>query len=575
MNAFRNLALVWLLLILGACATSPQLSPGANSALLQDAQQALSDQDYTRAAQLLDQQNFDLLSTEQKQQHLLAQAETGIGLRQPRRTLDALNGPKARWLDNLSHNQMLQVSEWRAQAFELNQDWQAAIDERLFVAPLLGGQQAQANTDQIWLNLQSFDRPGINRLLAESPNADWQVWLALRSLSLESRSSQQLQTLLAGWRQRYSPHPLTLNPPTDLLAYIGWQNEPPSTIGLLLPTSGPLEHAGRAILAGFMAAHYDYLQQGGKAIQILVQDSNHQTITQPAQRLINDGAQLIIGPLDRTRVQALQQAQLSTPILALNQLQQPFNNANFYQFSLAPEHEISAITAHLSQQGLRTGGSIIQGGETAERSYQALLQGLSPEQRLVARASLANSNSAWLEQIKDLLDIDSSEQRIRTLQANLGTPMEAKPRLRNDLQFLTLFVQPEASVLIKPLLNLQFAENIPTYGTSSLLQINELRDLNGMYIAVTPWQLNNPPLRQALLDQHGHLGRLDTFYAMGVDAFQLQTKLAYNPDPSLFQHQGQTGLLRLSPEGVIKRHLSLARIRNGQLVPVELTLDDR
>ena len=68
-----------------------------------------------------------------------------------------------------------------------------------------------------------------------------------------------------------------------------------------------------------------------------------------------EGADLVIGPLDKARVQRLQsQATLTVPVLALNYGDERRTAPeNFYQFGLAPEDEAIQVADQAWQEGYR------------------------------------------------------------------------------------------------------------------------------------------------------------------------------------------------------------------------------
>ena len=77
--------------------------------------------------------------------------------------------------------------------------------------------------------------------------------------------------------------------------------EQPQNIALVLPLNGKLGAIGHAIRDGFIAAHY----QLTPASSLKIYDSTKGEIVDIITRAVSDGAELVIGPLDREKVTAI------------------------------------------------------------------------------------------------------------------------------------------------------------------------------------------------------------------------------------------------------------------------------
>ncbi|MFN3785474.1 MAG: penicillin-binding protein activator, partial [Thiothrix sp.] len=124
-------------------------------------------------------------------------------------------------------------------------------------------------------------------------------------------------------------------------------------VAALLPQTGPLGSVGREIYRGIEAA------RNALAPEITVQlydVSSGNTVGQ-YQRAVADGADMVIGPLDKDALaQLLAQPQiLSKPILSLNYLSNNrFIPGALYQFGLLPEDEARQVAEFASVRGQRT-----------------------------------------------------------------------------------------------------------------------------------------------------------------------------------------------------------------------------
>ncbi len=567
-NFVISLALSLLLL---ACASQPKIDPVDNAALLNQAEAYLAEGNYSQAARLLDQQTFDLLNQEQQQRHLIAQAQAGIGLRSSSRILDALSSDKAQVLEPLELDAQIEFSLWRAQALEWQGHWSAAIGERLFVAPLMEPEQAQRNNDQIWFLIQRLPRSELNHLLAENLAYDWLAWLRLAEARMNNPDDSLFASQLMLWQAQFA-NSTAANPlANELQAYALLLPQELSIIALLLPLSGPLESAGQAILSGFMASYYN---QEDNTFRVLVKDTYQQDIHNLAREAINEGAQFLVGPLERNQVEELLNSSINVPVLALNHASG--TRANLFQFALAPEQEVGILVRHQQQMGYSTGATLLEGAELSRRQHHASLRlSQEAELELIDIQELGSNRDTWLAEVRQFLRFDPrARDRARiTRQAadsssSVNRSLENSP-IRDDIEYMNLFATAEGSSLIRPLLNLNFAERLPSYGTSQLLLGNQLRDLDQMFISVLPWQVSPSELRLSLEDRHGNLGRLEPFFAMGIDAQDLLAPLHSMRQPSELSIQGQTGRLTLSPKGLIQRELLLVQVQSGQLKLVD------
>lgn len=141
-------------------------------------------------------------------------------------------------------------------------------------------------------------------------------------------------TVLSGHALAAAPQaPATPPPEQALLA------EPPANIALLLPVSGPLAKPAAAIRDGFFAAHYHRLNKLYQPV-IRLYDTGAQPalVIEVYRQAVADGADVVVGPLDRESVKALaRESGLGVPTLALNYGDDEGALAgNLFQFGLSP-----------------------------------------------------------------------------------------------------------------------------------------------------------------------------------------------------------------------------------------------
>lgn len=124
---------------------------------------------------------------------------------------------------------------------------------------------------------------------------------------------------------------------------------PPTKVALLLPLSGSLSGAAKPVRDGFLAGYYAETRQRPT---VTFYDSAS-GVSGAYQKAVSDGADYVVGPLDRDQVGALfAQGNLPVPVLALNRSNRA-TPAGSVSFSLAPEDEGIAAAEHLLSQGAK------------------------------------------------------------------------------------------------------------------------------------------------------------------------------------------------------------------------------
>ncbi len=122
-------------------------------------------------------------------------------------------------------------------------------------------------------------------------------------------------------------------------------------MALLLPLSGSLANAGQAVRDGFVAAFF----HAGSQTTIRIYDTNGNAVTRLYEKACSDGAQLVIGPLDKSGVAEINAVpNRPVPVLALNYLPPGVAaTGGLFQFGLSIEDEARAIARRIYEDGLR------------------------------------------------------------------------------------------------------------------------------------------------------------------------------------------------------------------------------
>ncbi len=545
----------------------------ANTLRLSAASLAYQQQDYSRAARILDQVPLADLPPAQQIFASTLDAELAMQQDQPKSALRSLDHPSFSHLGELPIEQQVRSQLVRANALQATDQPLAAARERVFISSLLSGQAAQDNHEAIWELVSALP----SEQLQSSADADLAGWLALARNTRDAGSLEQQQAAIDSWRTSNPQHPAALKLPLPLQKLKELAAQPISKIALLLPQNGQLASVAQALRDGFLASYYQAQKAGQVTPEILLYDSSQiSSMTQFYNQAQQDGIQLVVGPLEKPLVKELnEQPQLPITTLALNYSDvAQAGPAQLFQFGLSAEDEAREVARRAWDDGMRRAVALVPRGEWGDRVLAAFQQSWLAAGGSLIAAEHVNQPVELAQQIASLFQLRESEARSKRLQSLLGTEVASQPTRRQDVDFIFLAATPQQAQQIKPTLTFQYAGDVPVYATSHLFNgaIDQAQphDLDGIMFCDTPWLLDSQSsLREQVSSQWpqaaGSLGRL---YAMGSDAYLLTSRLSQLtalPDTTL---QGQSGELSLSPSQRITRQLPWAEFRNGQVQPL-------
>jgi len=475
------------------------------------------------------------------------------------------------------------VHELRARAYLSLGNILESARERISLEDLLTDpEKVKLNREQIWENLRQFTPVFLKHMTQAPPPDILSGWMALVSISKTAIQSPQLfESEVAIWKQQYPGHPASTDILDKLMAYYRTTKKP-EQLALILPLSGKLAKAASAIRDGFLAAHYQN-QDDPSRTQIRVYDSSRedQSILQIYQLAVSEGAEFIIGPLDKQQVTELaSMSEFTVPVLTLNQSElPPFSIENLFQFGLNPEDEARQIAERASLEGMVNAATITPKGEWGTRLALAFNQRFQELGGIVLEQVQYDFRSNDLSgPIKKLLNLDESERRYDRLRHSLPTESKFIPRRRQDIDFIFMAAFPRQARTIAPQLRFHHAEDIPLYTTSSAYSgrqsAQENKDMNGVLMCDSSWMLSLPenadPLQKQLYElwpqQMEQYARL---FALGIDAYQLPGQVRWlenNPNESF---DGVTGRLNLNTQKQIQRTLKWGQFSGGEIKLLE------
>ncbi|MGB3623270.1 MAG: penicillin-binding protein activator [Ketobacter sp.] len=477
-----------------------------------------------------------------------------------------------------------EISLLRAQTWELTGNFLAAARERIFVSPMLAEVEiAEQNHEQIWSDLVNVPVETLEQLSKTVAVPEIQGWLELAWVykGLQDDLDRQLDALNS-WQQRYPAHPAATNLPGALKVVQELSANRPTQVAILLPMQGKYRLAAEAILNGFMTAHFRNRPSSPESKQdltIRVYDTHDvNQFSQIYQRAVSEGADIILGPLQKENLRTLTQSPDELPITTIA-LNQELGNAetphNLYQFGLSPEDDAVQVADHARKYNFSRAAVLYQDNPWWSRAYAAFTkQWMTAEGEITSAASF-ESQDKMANAIKQMLLVHQSELRAQQLKRMIGKDFEFQPRRRQDIDFIFLIASPEQARQIRPLLDFYYAQDIPVIAGSQIYSGEPSpqndRDLNGIEFCDIPWLLEKPDALHTAM--YKAWPKADHRYfrlnAMGVDAYRLQSRLqllTQIPDAGLF---GATGNLTVGLDKRVHRELSWAVIKKGrpQLLP--------
>ena len=466
----------------------------------------------------------------------------------------------------------------RAEAAEGNIN--AALDHWLAVGELaVSGPQRYASQARLWSMLMAAPLPTLREALAGVGDNAARAWLQL-AIGVRNRALDPAQTrqFVRDWRQRHT----AIDPGEAFVERLRAVQRadlaPPATVAVLLPLSGELAGAGEAIHRGLLAGHYAD-GSGPDRPRLLFYDvgadsdvsAANARVIEAYNEAVSAGAGLVIGPLRKAAVRALLASDdLPVPVLALNRVAAPAASDSVRQFGLAPEDDaraVAALAAALDHERLLI---LARGDDWGGRVGRAFADAFETAGgRILAQRRYPPGEQDLRGPIRDLFELDLSEQRRQRLASITGEDFGFEPRRRQDADGVFIAAFGEDARLVTPQIRFHRGIDLPVFAVSESYPQNPTaaanEDLDGVMLTRMPWLLADTAQPVAAgarrqLDAADPDAAPRQLVALGVDSYRLLSRLdALERSPE--QHlPGATGRLHLDTEGRIRRQLIPARI---------------
>lgn len=442
----------------------------------------------------------------------------------------------------------------------------------------------RANQQDIWQALAMLTEKALMQLRTEPPPSVLSGWMDLvRIAKTYQLRPNMLRQAVQQWQLAYPRHPADQQIIESLLNRQQQDVSLPKHIALLLPFSSKFGKAAEAIRDGFLAAYYARHMKNIQSIRIYdisaSGEENRAAVLAIYQQAIAEGADFIVGPLDKAAITHIASAApLSTPTLALNYALEDSVPPNLYQFGLSPEDEARQVAERTWLDGHVNAVTLTPSGPWGERVMQAFSQRwLEIGGKLVSQENYNPADKDFSRPIRRLLNIDDSRRRYRSLSSLLNRKLKYTERRRQDIDFVFVAAYPRQARQIRPQLKFYHASDVPVYATSHVFTGNlnpaRDRDMDGLMFGDMPWVLTDSEHRRSLrnrieadISSAGH--SLQRLYALGIDAYNIVTALNTLKKYSYERFDGETGSLSLGLKQHLRRQLTWVKFVKGR--PVRL-----
>jgi outer membrane PBP1 activator LpoA protein len=459
-----------------------------------------------------------------------------------------------------------------------------ALKAYIQLATLTKGQKDSLEVhDNIWRQL---NRMPYSFLQQGNAHDDIQLagWLQLAELHrVFQNNSQAREAAMKKWQSRWRSHPAAKTPPTGLsksLIRVLRQDKPPSQVALLLPLQDQYMVPSYTLLDGFMGAYYQLLAQNNagnsaELPEVRLYDTSKQSIQRAYNNAVEDGAEMVIGPMRRSEVEALMTVPaLPVPTLSLNRMDSKnggLQPENLFQFGLSPLDEMTQIADRAWRAGQRNVLLIAPDNGMGKRASEFFNRYWTAKGgTILSQVAYPSSINDFTPLLKPSLHIDLSEQRGQKLRRYINSSIRFSARRRQDLDLVVLLGYPVKARQIKPALDFLYAADVPVVATSHIYNGTEQqgldRDLSGVEFSAMPWTLPGQLVNELQPDDRLHTAYRH-LYALGHDAFLLHRNLSSLQSEQAVPLFGSTGLLVLSG-GIVERQQKWASFQRGRVVEI-------
>ena len=242
-----------------------------------------------------------------------------------------------------------------------------------------------------------------------------------------SANLSQLKNTLEKWLEENPNHPAALYTPSGIINILNLEVTKPVNTALLLPLSGKFSKQAQLIRDGFILEMMNDTQRDENASLTII-DTNNTTVEQLEQTLVEKRIDFVVGPLIKSNIDKLTQAQSSfsqpLPTLALNIPDNLENGNNTCYLALSPEQEVSQAAKHLYSQGYRYPLILAPKGSLGTRVVEAFEQEWKKHSNNHVAVNLFGDKRQLQKDINKVFGLQESQQHIAQMESLLNIPLQ-------------------------------------------------------------------------------------------------------------------------------------------------------
>ncbi len=425
----------------------------------------------------------------------------------------------------------------------------------------------QKNHQNIWQNLNKTNLTDLKVAYEIEQNAIFKDWLGLSIATTNHNQSFKTQIdNINQWNLLHPTHPASMIPPLEITELRAAYRNIPQKIAVILPFEGKYENVSNAIRDGIMQNYYD---QKISRISFYNADPEGDFID-IYHSALESGADLVIGPLLKNHLKELTAlSELPVQTIALNASKGKATTKNLIQFSLSTKDEIDSLIQLATTEQHHRAILLAESSDWAKQNMHYFKTHWEKQGNTVVDIATFTSTQSQSTIIRDLLNVQKSQQRRKRLEQTTGLDLESEPRRRQDIDMAVVFAKPHQALSIPPLFNFYYAQDLPIYSTSSIfIGFNDKKnnqDLDGVKITEFPLIISE----SSDIPDRYQQSPLIRMFAFGKDAFAIGERASSLNAAKNIHIQGATGLLSLKDQK-IHRQTQPAVFENGLLRPVQI-----
>lgn len=520
--------------------------------------------------------SIDQLRVDQMADFSLAASKLWLYQGDFKRIDDWLNHPALiRAIPRMSIDDQLGLASLQAEILFVRGQYFLSFKHRVAIKPeQLSESQQTTNHQAIWDCLLALSLGELEQQLNKNHSPELIAWLSLARIHHQTDLGPAEQgRRLTAWQRNWPNHIAAIKPPFELPAMTDILSQPVKKIALILPLSGPLSKAGIAVQDGIMAGYFNAKEHGWQPPQIISYDSHQKSIKSIYQHIEREAIDLVIGPLQKNKLEQLASLNPKVSVIALNYLTETtITNPSIIQFGLAAEDEARQLANNARRNGHKNAIIIQSNADWSRRAGLAFRQQWATLGGQTLNQTALSDPKNYSSEIAESLLLPQSQARYQQLERLLATSIEFTPRRRNDVDVIILFANSQQAKSIKPLLAYHYASKLPVYSSSHIhdgVEGNSNRDLNGIIFNEIPWVLTDNAIKKKAHSQYKDNKQLGRLFAMGLDAFYVYPHLGPMQQGSQQVFFGKTGQLSINTNR-INRKLQLVQFNRGKIKPASL-----